>query len=123
MFGVTWLTSEGECWPKPVQSRSREDTRSIFLNLLSAKLKISPGYSTVQFLMATGQVYSGIVKKENSDQVVIQNADGDLLTLQKEDIDEMQAGLSGTCRTATVVKKTVARSCCISRHACRGEET
>ena len=35
------------------------------------------------------------MKKENSDQVVIQNADGDLVTLQKEDIDEMQAGLSG----------------------------
>jgi len=45
--------------------------------------------------MATGQVYSGIVKKENSEQVVIQNADGDLVTLQKKDIDETQAGLSG----------------------------
>lgn len=74
----------------------REKTPEYLLeSIVLPSAKISPGYSTVQFLMATGQVYSGIVKKENSDQVVIQNADGDLVTLQKEDIDEMQAGLSG----------------------------
>ena len=57
--------------------------------------KISPGYSTVQFLMATGRVQSGVVKKEEASYFVIQNADGDLVTIHKADVDEMQAGLSG----------------------------
>ena len=57
--------------------------------------KISPGYSTVQFLMATGRVQSGIVKKEEAAHFVIQNADGELVTIHKADVDEMQAGLSG----------------------------
>ncbi len=57
--------------------------------------KISPGYSTVQFLMATGRVQSGIVKKEEASHFVIQNPDGELVTIHKADVDEMQAGLSG----------------------------
>ena len=57
--------------------------------------KISPGYSTVQFLMATGRVQSGVVRKEEASYFVIQNADGDLVTIHKADVDEMQAGLSG----------------------------
>ncbi len=74
----------------------REKTTEYLLeSIVLPSAKISPGYSTVQFLMATGQIQSGIVKKEKSDHFVVQNADGDLVTLQKDDIDEMQAGLSG----------------------------
>ena len=74
----------------------REKTVEYLLeSIVLPSAKISPGYSTVQFLMATGRVQSGVVKKEESDFFVIQNADGDFLTLQKDEIDEMQAGLSG----------------------------
>jgi quinoprotein glucose dehydrogenase len=45
--------------------------------------------------MVTGRVRSGVIKKEEADHFVIQNADGDLVTLRKDDVDEMQAGLSG----------------------------
>ena len=74
----------------------REKTAEYLLeSIVLPSAKISPGYSTVQFLMATGRVQSGVIKKEEADHFVIQNADGDLLTLHKDDVDEMQAGLSG----------------------------
>lgn len=74
----------------------REKTAEYLLeSIVLPSAKISPGYSTVQFLMGTGRVQSGVVKKEEPDHFVIQNADGDLVTVQKNQIDEMQAGLSG----------------------------
>ena len=74
----------------------REKTAEYLLeSIVLPSAKISPGYSTVQFLMGTGRVQSGVVKKEESDHFAIQNADGDLVTVQKNEIDEMQAGLSG----------------------------
>ena len=74
----------------------REKTAEYLLeSIVLPSAKISPGYSTVQFLMATGRVQSGVIKKEEADHFVIQNADGDLVTVQKNEIDEMQAGLSG----------------------------
>ena len=45
--------------------------------------------------MATGRVHSGIVKEEAAGHFIVEDADGKRATLLKEDIDEMQAGLSG----------------------------
>jgi quinoprotein glucose dehydrogenase len=74
----------------------REKTAEYLLeSIVLPSAKISPGYSTVQFLMATGRVQSGIVKEEASGHFIVEDAEGKRTTLLKEDIDEMQAGLSG----------------------------
>ena len=74
----------------------REKTAEYLLeSIVLPSAKISPGYSTVQFLMATGRVHSGIVKEEAAGHFIVEDADGKRATLLKEDIDEMQAGLSG----------------------------
>ena len=81
----------------PNLSKVGRDKKAEYLleSIVLPSAKISPGYSTVQFLMATGRVQSGVVKKEETSYFVIQNADGDLVTIHKAEVDEMQAGLSG----------------------------
>ena len=78
-----------ECRAQLVKSWVEKKTAEYLLeSIVLPSAKISPGYSTVQFLMATGRVQSGVIKKEEADHFVIQNADGDLLTLHKDDVDE-----------------------------------
>lgn len=73
-----------------------DKTREYLLEaIVDPSRQIAKGFETVVFAMDDGKVYTGIVKQEDADTVQLMNAMGEIVKVNKKDIDERATGKSG----------------------------
>ena len=62
--------------------------------LVDPDRQIAKGFDTVVLTLASGQQKSGILKSEDGTEVRLMNAEGQIITVPKADIDERSRGKS-----------------------------
>ncbi|MHC4875684.1 MAG: PVC-type heme-binding CxxCH protein [Planctomycetota bacterium] len=73
----------------------KEKNREYLLEAIVApSAKISKGFETVIAIMDSGKVYSGIVRSNEDDALKLMLADGSIVELRKDEIDETAKGQS-----------------------------
>ncbi|MCI0681695.1 MAG: c-type cytochrome [Gemmataceae bacterium] len=78
------LTGIGKKFPRPYLLEA----------LVDPNRQIAKGFDTVVLNLANGQLKSGILKSEDGKEVRLMNAEGQIIVVQKDDIDERSRGKS-----------------------------
>ena len=71
-----------------------KDRRYLLESLVYPNQTIAKGFETVNIITEEGKVYSGIVQKQDEKILQIVTAEGKVLKIEKEEIDEQSKGLS-----------------------------
>jgi quinoprotein glucose dehydrogenase len=73
----------------------KEKNREYLLEaIVTPSAKIAKGFETVIAIMDSGKVYSGIVRSDEGDTLKLMLADGSIIDLKKDEIDETAKGQS-----------------------------
>jgi quinoprotein glucose dehydrogenase len=84
----------GEVGP-PVNGIAGKQKRDYLLESLVLPTKqIAKGYDSVLLTLANGKPVAGVLKSEDNKSIKVMTAEGQLLTIKKEDIDERRTGKS-----------------------------
>jgi quinoprotein glucose dehydrogenase len=84
----------GEVGP-PVNGVAGKQKRDYLLEALVLPSKqITKGYDSVLLTLANGKPVTGVLKAEDNKSIKVMTAEGQLLTINKEDIDERRTGKS-----------------------------
>jgi quinoprotein glucose dehydrogenase len=86
--------SGGDVGPDLAGIGSRQDRPYLLEAIVEPNKEIAKGYETTVLLTSTGQVYSGIIKSEDERALVLITAEGKLLHVRKDQIEERQRGKS-----------------------------
>ncbi len=74
----------------------KEKTREYLLESIVAPNKqIAKGFNTVVLVMESGRTYTGVVKEEDDETIKLMDANGAMVTVNKDEIDDQAPGLSG----------------------------
>ncbi len=85
------LFSEGGEIGPSLTSYQRDDVRRMLLNVVNPSLEIREGYENVVVVTGDGRSVNGFVADQDNQVVVIKGADGRLVTIPRDEIEEMQA--------------------------------
>ncbi len=78
----------GDAGPDLTEVAKRGDRVFLLESLIDPHAKIAKGFGTVSFVMADGQVLSGVIESESKDEVVIVTATREKRRLKPADIEE-----------------------------------
>ncbi len=85
----------GEVGPELTGIITRHDRNYILESIILPNKQIAPGYESVLIQTNDGEVYSGIVKKQDDKELTLINpADATLTTIKKSDIKSQNKGIS-----------------------------
>src|SRR5262249_46733812 len=84
----------GEVGPDLTGIGGKQKRDSRLESMVEPNRQIAKGYETVVLTLLDGRSVSGIVKMENTREVQLMTAEGKLVTVAKDKIDERQAGKS-----------------------------
>ena len=85
------LFSEGGEIGPNLTSYQRDDLRRMLLNVVHPSLEIREGYENVVVITGDGRSVNGFVADQDNQVVVLKGADGRLVVIPRDEIDEMQA--------------------------------
>jgi len=85
----------GEVGPVLTGIGGRQKREYILEAILYPNRVIAKGFETLIVTMQNGSAYAGLVKSENSSELVLNSPEDGLLTLKKADIKTKETGLSG----------------------------
>jgi quinoprotein glucose dehydrogenase len=84
----------GEVGPDLSHVGSQKDRRYLLESMVLPNKQIAQGFDSVMLVLKDGDVQAGVLKSETPTEVVINSADGGLVTLKKGDIQTRKAALS-----------------------------
>ncbi len=84
----------GEVGPDLTGIGSKQKRDYILESILYPSKQIAKGYETVDIVLTTGQIRSGIVKSEDAKEVKLMTAEGTLVTVRKDRIEDRKTGKS-----------------------------
>jgi quinoprotein glucose dehydrogenase len=84
----------GDVGPDLTGIGARQKREYLLESIVAPNRQIAKGFETVVLALSNGQVVSGIVKQEDAREVWLMTAEGKLVTVKKDDIDERQTGKS-----------------------------
>jgi putative membrane-bound dehydrogenase-like protein len=67
----------------------RDQLEALLRNIVGPSLEIREGYQMVRILTADSLVLTGFIESEQSDQIVLRNTDGQSITLQRSEIEQL----------------------------------
>jgi quinoprotein glucose dehydrogenase len=73
---------------------ARKDARYLLESLVRPDAQVADGFQTMIVITDEGRAVSGIVVSEDNERLTLRSAEGELLTLQQDEIDERVAGPS-----------------------------
>lgn len=88
------LLRGGEVGPNLSDVGKRLDRRAILESLVAPNLQIAKGFESVVCAMQDGQTHIGVLKSETEDQLQLITADGLLIGVPKDQIEERTRGIS-----------------------------
>jgi putative heme-binding domain-containing protein len=68
----------------------RDQLETLLRNIVGPSLEIREGYQMVRILTSDSLVLSGFVESDQPDQIILRNTDGQSVTLQREDIEQLE---------------------------------
>lgn len=68
----------------------RDQLGSLLRNIIAPSLEIREGYQMVRLLTDEGQVLSGFLESDQPDQLSLRSIDGQLHTIEREQVDQLQ---------------------------------
>jgi quinoprotein glucose dehydrogenase len=84
----------GEVGPDLSGIGSKQKRDYLLESILEPSKQIAKGYETVELVLTTGQIRSGILKSEDNKQVSLMTAEGALIRVPKSRIDQRRSGKS-----------------------------
>jgi quinoprotein glucose dehydrogenase len=73
---------------------ARKDARYLLESLVRPDAQVADGFQTMIVITDEGRAVSGIVVSEDNERLTLRSAEGELLTLQQDEIDERVPGPS-----------------------------
>ncbi len=68
----------------------RDQLETLLRNIVGPSLEIREGYQMVRILTADSLVLTGFIESEQPDQIVLRNTDGQSVTLERSDIEQLE---------------------------------
>jgi putative heme-binding domain-containing protein len=68
----------------------RDQLESLLRNIVGPSLEIREGYQMVRVLTSDSLVLTGFIESEQPDQILLRNTDGQSVTLQRSEIEQME---------------------------------
>lgn len=87
-------TKGGEVGPELTKIASQKPREYMLESLVDPNKEIAQGFDTVVVLTSEGEMVSGVLKAEDDKELKLMNAEGKMLTVLKEDIEERRKGKS-----------------------------
>ncbi len=84
----------GEVGPELTGIGSRQNREYILESLVTPDRNIAQGYESIVLGMSDGKIVSGVLRGENDKEVRLMTAEGQLLTVSKQEIEERKRGSS-----------------------------
>jgi quinoprotein glucose dehydrogenase len=84
----------GEVGPELTGIMTRHDRQYILESILYPNKQIAAGFESVLVTLKNGQVYAGILKSEDANELVINSPEDGILKVKKVEIESRQKGLS-----------------------------
>jgi quinoprotein glucose dehydrogenase len=84
----------GEVGPDLSGIGGRQKREYLLESILDPNKEIAKGFDTAVLMMTSGQVLTGIIKSEDAQDLSLMTAEGKLLTVRKDQIDERRRGKS-----------------------------
>ena len=81
----------GNAGPNLHEAAKRHDRAALLQSLVDPNAKIAKGYETVTLVLANGKTFGGLIRKEDADEIVLEQPDGKLVTLKPGDVEERTA--------------------------------
>lgn len=85
------LATGGTAGPDLHQVATRHDRASLLQSLVDPNAKIAKGFETVTLVMQSGQVFGGLIRKEDEREIVLEQSDGRQISLKASDVEERSA--------------------------------
>jgi quinoprotein glucose dehydrogenase len=83
--------SGGNAGPDLAQVAHRHDRAGLLQSLVEPSAKIAKGFETVTLVLESGKIVAGIVRSEENGSIVIEQTDGQLITVLASDVEERTA--------------------------------
>ena len=80
--------SGGIAGPNLHEVAKRHDRASLLQSLVDPNAKIAKGFETVTLVLENGQTFGGLIRKEDAHEIVLEQPDGKLVTLQPSEVEE-----------------------------------
>jgi quinoprotein glucose dehydrogenase len=84
----------GDVGPDLTGIGTRQNRDYLLESIVEPNKQIAKGFDTVVLSLANGQVVTGIVKEENAKEIRLMTAEGKLVTVPQDQVDERQTGKS-----------------------------
>jgi putative heme-binding domain-containing protein len=84
----------GEVGPDLTGVGTRQNREYLLESIVDPNRQIAKGFETVILELSNGQVVSGILKEENTTELRLMTAEGELVTVPRAQIEERQTGKS-----------------------------
>jgi putative heme-binding domain-containing protein len=68
----------------------RDQLETLLRNIVGPSLEIREGYQMVRILTSDALVLTGFIESEQPDQIVLRNTDGQSVTLERSDIEQLE---------------------------------
>lgn len=81
----------GNAGPNLHEVAKRHDRASLLQSLVDPSAKIAKGFETVTLVLENGQTFGGLIRKEDGNEIVLEQPDGKLVTLKPADVEERTA--------------------------------
>ena len=81
----------GNAGPNLHEVAKRHDRVSLLQSLVDPNAKIAKGFETVTLVTSDGKTFGGLIRKEDANEIVLEQPDGKLVTLKPSDVEERSA--------------------------------
>jgi len=81
----------GNAGPNLHEVAKRHDRTSLLQSLVDPSAKIAKGFETVTLVTTDGKTFGGLIRKEDANEIVLEQPDGKLVTLKPGDVEERTA--------------------------------
>jgi putative heme-binding domain-containing protein len=68
----------------------RDQLETLLRNIVGPSLEIREGYQMVRILTSDSLVLTGFIESEQPDQIILRNTDGQSVTLERTDIEQLE---------------------------------
>jgi quinoprotein glucose dehydrogenase len=84
----------GDVGPDLSHVSAQKDRHYLLESIVTPNAQIAQGFDSITVVLKDGDSASGVLKSENADQIVLQGADGNFVTVKKSDVQSRQKALS-----------------------------
>src|SRR5262249_32294705 len=84
----------GDVGPDLAGIGSKQKRDYLLESIVLPSKQIAKGYETVVLTLKNGQIRSGILKAEDAKEIKLMTAEGQLITVDKKQVDERETGKS-----------------------------